>query len=221
MTKKRVVIVDDHSMFIQGLSLVIDNQPGFEVAGFATNARESLALIARESPDLALVDLNLGDEDGLDLIARIRDLYPAVKSLALSMRNERYWAERALASGARGYVMKEEAASTLLEAMNTVLEGRVWLSAAEQSRIIDAAYSSPRADRMGIRTDMTDGLTTRQLQILRLLGKGHGTVEIAEELSISRKTVESHKEQLKLKLKCGSSQELLRLAIEWGSRPGA
>ncbi len=218
MMRKRVVIVDDHSMFIQGLTMVIGNRGGFEVAGYATNAREALALVAREKPDLALVDLNLGEDDGLELIARLRTLHPGTRTLALSMRNERYWAERALASGARGYVMKEEAASTLLEAMNAVLDGRVWLSAAEQSRIIDAAYSSPRADRQGVRPDVAEGLTTRQLQILRLLGKGHGTIEIAEELSISRKTVESHKEQLKLRLKCGSSQELLRLAIEWGSR---
>lgn len=213
MKQCRIVLVDDHAIFIQGLSLLITSRQEFSVTGYATNTAAALELIAGEKPDLAIVDLNLGEEDGLELITMIAKNYPDMKILVLSMLQERYYAERSLAAGARGYVMKDAAADTLISAMKTVLAGKIWLSESEQERYIDSLYQ-PRSPGSG-RQNPLDTLSNRQLQIFRLLGSGHSTAEIAEQLVISVKTVDAHKEQLKKKLDCASAQELLRLAIAW------
>ncbi len=213
MKQYRIVIVDDHAIFIQGLSLLIEAQRDFVVAGSATTTASALELIASGNPDMAIMDLNLGDEDGLELIKTVSEKYPDIHILVLSMLQERYYAERSLAAGARGYVMKDAAADTLISAMRTVLSGKVWLSDSEQNRYIDSLFH-PRSPGSS-RKNPLETLSDRQLQIFRLLGTGHSTPEIAERLGIRVKTVEAHKEQLKKKLDCVSAQELLRLAIAW------
>lgn len=213
MKQYRIVIVDDHAIFIQGLSLLIEAQRDFVVAGSATTTASALELIASGNPDMAIMDLNLGDEDGLELIKTVSEKYPGIHILVLSMLQERYYAERSLAAGARGYVMKDAAADTLISAMRTVLSGKVWLSDSEQNRYIDSLFH-PRSPGSS-RKNPLETLSDRQLQIFRLLGTGHSTPEIAERLGIRVKTVEAHKEQLKKKLDCVSAQELLRLAIAW------
>lgn len=215
MTKKRLIIIDDHPIFIQGVSLVIDGSGTFAVVGQAANREEALLLAETEKPDIAIVDLNLGDEDGLELIKVFHDRYPRLVTVVLSMMSERCYAERCLAAGARGYIMKDEASSVLIEALTTIASGGVWLSDSERARYIDARFDpAPSRDRSD-RDSSLATLSDRQLQIMQLLGKGFGTIDIAERLSISRKTVEAHKDQLKKKLGCSSVQELIRLAIEW------
>lgn len=215
MTKKRLIIIDDHPIFIQGVSLVIDGSGTFAVVGQAANRAEALLLAETEKPDIAIVDLNLGDEDGLELIKVFHDRYPRLVTVVLSMMGERCYAERCLAAGARGYIMKDEASSVLIEALTTIASGGVWLSDSERARYIDARFDpAPSRDRSD-RDSSLATLSDRQLQIMQLLGKGFGTIDIAERLSISRKTVEAHKDQLKKKLGCSSVQELIRLAIEW------
>lgn len=213
MKKYRVIVIDDHAIFIQGLSLLIEGQRDFSVTGSATSAAEGEALIAAQQPELAIIDLNLGDEDGLELIVDIAKKHPSTRILVLSMLQERYYAERSLAAGARGYVMKDAAADTLITAMRTVLAGKIWLSDSEQERYIDSLYQ-PRSPGSAGRNPL-ETLSNRQLRVFRLLGSGHSTLEIAEMLAISVKTVDAHKEQLKKKLDCPSAQELLRLAIAW------
>ena len=126
---------------------------------------------------------------------------------------ERYYSERCLAAGAKGYVMKDAAADTVIRALKTVLEGKIWLSEDEQKRYIDSHFKEPQQKQDS--KSLMDSLSDRQLQIMRLIGQGNGTLEIAQMLSISTKTVDAHKEQLKKKLNCSTSQELLRLAISW------
>lgn len=213
MKQYHIVVIDDHAIFIQGLSLLIDGQRDFHVTGSATNAAAGENLIAEQKPDMAIIDLNLGDEDGLDLIKSIAEKFPETRILVLSMLQERYYAERSLAAGARGYVMKDAAADTLISAMRTVLSGKVWLSDSEQTRYIDSLFQSRTQGTT--RKNPLETLSNRQLQIFRMLGRGHSTLEIAQILSISTKTVDAHKEQLKKKLDCVSAQELLRLAISW------
>lgn len=213
MKQFRIAVIDDHAIFIQGLSLLIEAEKEFCVIGYATTSAAGEKLIDEQKPDLVIVDLNLGDEDGLDLIKKLSDTYPDIRLLVLSMLQERYYAERSLAAGARGYVMKEAAADTLINAMRTILNGKIWLSEDEQKRYIDSVFQS-RAQTAS-RKNPLETLSDRQLQIFRMMGKGHGTLEIAEKLSISKKTVDAHKEQLKKKLNCTSVQELLRLAIAW------
>ena len=188
--KHKIVIIDDHIIFIQGLSLLIESDKDFSVTGSATNSH-----------------------DGLELIKSISVKFPKTKVLVLSMMQERYYSERCLAAGAKGYVMKDAAADTVIRALKTVLEGKIWLSEDEQKRYIDSHFKEPQQKQDS--KSLMDSLSDRQLQIMRLIGQGNGTLEIAQMLSISTKTVDAHKEQLKKKLNCSTSQELLRLAISW------
>lgn len=213
MNKNRIVIIDDHEIFIQGLSFLIGRQNDFEVVGTALNFFDAEKLVKKLQPDLAIIDLNLGDKDGLELIQLFTEKYPRTKILVLSMMEERYYAQRCLACGARGYIMKAMAADTVISAIKTVLAGKIWLSDTEQSRYINSLFYQPGQNLAG--KDLIKTLTNRQLQIFRMLGSGQGTIEIANALSLSSKTVEAHKEQLKKKLNCKSAQELLQLAISW------
>lgn len=213
----RIALIDDHPIFLQGLRMILDKQARYSVVGEAGNISGAMELLEKKAPDLAVVDLNLGNEDGLELIKLIRKHFPGVKTIVLSMLNERYYAERSLTAGARGYIMKEEAADTLITAIQTVMDGNIWLSPAEQSRCLEAMFSHSRSSR-GDRLSLVGDLSDRQLQILMLMGKGNSTVQIAEKLFISRKTVEAHKGQMKEKLKCASARELNQLAIEWVAR---
>lgn len=213
MNKNRIVIIDDHEIFIQGLSFLIGRENDFEVVGTALNFFDAEKLVKKLQPDLAIIDLNLGDKDGLELIQLFTEKYPRTKILVLSMMEERYYAHRCLACGARGYIMKAMAADTVISAIKTVLAGKIWLSDTEQSRYINSLFYQPGQNLAG--KDLIKTLTNRQLQIFRMLGSGQGTIEIANALSLSSKTVEAHKEQLKKKLNCKSAQELLQLAISW------
>lgn len=218
MDKYSILLVDDHPIFLQGLELVIESFNEFTVVGCAHNSKEALDLIRLKKPQLAIVDLNLGNEDGLELIRQIDKEFPLCKCLVLSMLEEQHYAERALLAGAKGYITKDEVAEILLEAIKRVQGGEIWLSKKEKERHINAFFSN-RAKISGAKESiMVDKLSDRQLRIFSLIGKGFGTIEIAEELSISRKTVEAHKSHIKEKLWCKSSRDLLQMAIEWSNR---
>ncbi|MFW5685220.1 MAG: response regulator [Spirochaetota bacterium] len=215
MPRTSVLIVEDHPLFSEGLAHLIDSQPLYTVVGEARNSDEARRMLAEKRPNLAIVDLYLGDEDGLELIKDLRSLDRSLLILVLSMRDERYYAERALRAGANGYIMKEEAGSMVLDAVKTVVAGKVWLSPAERERLADSeadgTFSGDGRDWLASLSKLSD----RQLQIFSLIGKGLGTIEIASQLKLSTKTVDTHKEHLKSKLHCGSTQELRQLAIEW------
>ena len=218
MSSVSVIIVDDHPIFIQGLKIILDSNKDYNVVGEAGDGKTAFQQIAEKKPDLVIVDLNLGNEDGLDLIKQIKKLYPEMKTLVLSMLDERNYAERALLAGARGYIMKEETADVLLSALDTVIAGEIWLSPREKSRYLDALFSSGRKSAGNTPQSLLESLSDRQLLVLSLMGKGLGTLDIAEKLFISPRTVEAHKDQIKKKLRCKSSQELLQFAIEWANR---
>ena len=215
MPATKVLIIEDHPIFSKGLAQLISVQQIYTVVGEAKNKAESMEILAKENPELAIVDLNLGDEDGLDLIQQMHASYPKLVILVLSMHDERFYAERALKAGARGYIMKEEAGSKVIEAIQTVLSGKIWLSEQEKKREQEGAV-------LGGNTHTADDdiatLSNRQLQIFTLIAKGLGTVEIAAKLNLSAKTVDTHKEHMKIKLHCNTSQELRQFAIEWSSR---
>ena len=214
--KYTVLIIDDHPLFSRGLSQLIETQEAYKVTGMAKNHDEAMKMVNELSPDLAIVDLNLGQEDGLELIKDILSVKPETKVLVLSMHDERYYAERALKAGAKGYIMKEEAESSVSTAINTVMNGQIYLSANEQKRQDELAKNqSAKKDKEPF--DLISTLSDRQLQIFTLSGKGLGTVEIAEKLTLSIKTIDTHKENMKNKLHCESSAELRKMAIEWAS----
>ncbi len=209
-----VLIIDDHPLFSRGLSQLIETQKDYKVTGIAKDHDEAIKMLNELSPDLAIVDLNLGQEDGLELIKDILALKPQTKILVLSMHDERYYADRALKAGAKGYIMKEEAESNVSTAINTVMQGKIYLSQAEQKRHDELALNK-NSNNNSEPIDLVATLSDRQLQIFTLLGKGLGTVEIAEKLKLSIKTIDTHKENMKEKLNCESAAELRKMAIEW------
>ena len=192
-----VIIIDDHPLFSRGLSQLIETQ------------------MDNTKPDLAIVDLNLGQEDGLELIKDIIVIHPQTKILVLSMHDERFYAERAIKAGAKGYIMKEEAESQVINAIKTVNNGEIYLSENEKARIKELSQGT-NSDSGHF--DSISTLSDRQLQIFTLVGKGLGTVEIAKKLNLSIKTIDTHKENIKAKLHCASSAELRQMAIEWTNK---
>ena len=209
-----VIIIDDHPLFSRGLAQLIETQESFKVSGMAKNRNEALELLGKVTPDLAIVDLNLGQEDGLELIKDIVIIHPKTKILVLSMHDERFYAERALKAGAKGYIMKEEAETQVIDAIKTVVKGEIYLSEAEKKRINNDIFQEASKESF----DLISTLSDRQLQIFTLIGKGIGTVEIANKLNLSIKTIDTHKENIKAKLHCASSGELRQMAIEWTNR---
>ncbi len=210
-----VIIIDDHPLFSRGLSQLIETQKDYKVIGMAKDRNEALSLLDTTTPDLAIVDLNLGQEDGLELIKDIIVIHPQTKILVLSMHDERFYAERAIKAGAKGYIMKEEAESQVINAIKTVTNGEIYLSENEKNRIKELSQGTTSESG---NFDSISTLSDRQLQIFTLVGKGLGTVEIAKKLNLSIKTIDTHKENIKAKLHCASSAELRQMAIEWTNR---
>jgi DNA-binding NarL/FixJ family response regulator len=219
MSITRVLIIEDHPLFSKGLASLIISQHLFMIVGEARNSAEARELLKTRKVDLVILDLNLGDEDGLELIGEFKTLAPDIRILVLSMHDERYYAERALRAGAHGYIMKAEAGNKVFDAIKTVMAGKVYLSAAGHERLFGAASGAVQNalpdQKTADRQVPVKELSTRQLQIFSLIGKGLGTAEIAAKLELSPKTVDAHKEHIKQKLRCSSSRELRRLAVEW------
>jgi two-component system, NarL family, response regulator NreC len=203
-----VLIVEDHPIFLKGLHQLLASESGFTIVAEASNCKDAMAFLASKKPSLILVDLTLGDESGLDLIKDVKAASPGVRILVLSMHDERFYAERALAAGAHGYCMKEEAADHIMEALRTVAVGKTWLSPRFRERSAD--YSQEAGWISSVHK-----LSDREFQVFTLIGKGLGTVEIAAKLNLSAKTIDTHKENIKLKLHCATSQDLRQYAIEW------
>lgn len=206
-----VFIIDDHPLFSRGLAQLIETQADYKVIGMVKDSIAALDFLKDKKPALIILDLNLGQEDGLDLIKKILDIDSSLRILVLSMHDERFYSERAIAAGAKGYIMKEEAESQVITAITTVISGNIYLSENEKERIAHKSKDTITDDI----TQLISPLSDRQLQILTLIGKGLGTTDIAQMLDLSIKTIDSHKENMKSKLHCANTAELRQLAIEW------
>ena len=205
------MLVDDHPIVRQGLSELIGHQEDMTVSGEAENVATALAIIDKEQPDLAVVDISLKDSSGIELIKDIKIRYPNVKVLVLSMHDEAFYAERVLRAGAKGYVTKGEPAETVLAAIRKIIGGEIHLSEQMSSRMLAKFVEGP-AKAGGLPAER---LTDRELQVFEMIGHGISTRQIAEDLHLSIKTVESHRENIKSKLKLQNATELLRHAIQW------
>jgi len=215
----KIIIVDEHPLFIRGLASLIESKPEYKVVAEASNLNDAVAMARKGKPDLAIVEINLGNDSGMDLILRLKSQNPGIAILVLSMYDERYYAERVLRLGARGYIMKTEAAGKVLDAIRTITSGKVYLSDTERERILEAITGENQRGGKDW-TISVRKLSDRELQIFSCIGKGLGTIEIANKFNLSTKTIDTHKDHIKLKLHCNSSQELRRLAIEWANHPG-
>ncbi len=207
----RVMLVDDHPLVRRGLRELIDDKPDLEVCGEAADANQALELLDQVNPDLMVVDISLGGVSGLDLIKRVRARNHEVKMLVSSMHDDQLYAERALRAGATGYVNKNEDPDRLLEAIQVVLKGGTFFSEAVTTRLLQQAVGNQAGQ-----TDSPIGqLSNRELQVYEFIGQGLSTREIAGRLHLSVKTIESHREKIKAKLKLKSGVELNRHAIQW------
>ena len=203
----RVVIVDDHPIVRKGLTQLLNEQPDLAVCGEADSPAAALALIDAERPDIALVDLSLGQDSGLELVKTVSASHRDIRLLVLSMRDEMLFAERALQAGASGYIMKNEAVRDLLTAVRRVLGGKTYVSERVTARILAG---------MGRRSHETlsiERLTDRERQVLDLIGRGVATRDIAKRLEVSVRTVESHCAHIKEKFGLRNARELVRFAV--------
>jgi len=204
-------VVDDHPIVRQGLALLIDQEPDLVVCGAAEEAESALAAIATSRPDVLVLDISLPGPDGIDLLKTIRSIDPNLPVLVLSMHDETTYAERALRAGANGYIMKQEATENVLVALRRILRHELYLSERIANRMLRQIVSGgPAAEQAPIAR-----LSDRELEVFRLIGAGLGTRQIAEDLRISIKTVESYQAHIKEKLELQSSRDLVQRAIEW------
>jgi DNA-binding NarL/FixJ family response regulator len=206
----RVFIVDDHPIVRQGLAMMIDAEDDLQVCGHAEEAQTALQAIVECKPDILIVDISLNGPDGLELVKHVRTVFAELPILVLSMHDEATYAERALRARANGYIMKQEATEKVLVAIRRILNGEIYLSDRMANKVLQQYMGGLPAGQSRIR-DLSD----RELEVFRLIGDGHGTRQIADELHLSMKTVETYLAHIKEKLLLRTGRELVQQAIFW------
>ncbi len=209
-----VMIVDDHPIVRQGLRQLINREKDLQVCSEASDIKEARDVLKSITPDVIILDLSLKNSDGLELIKDIRGRDQRLPVLVLSMHDEAIYAERLLGAGANGYIMKQAAAEQLLTALRRVLTGGVYVSEAVGATMIEKYAASGRSRP----SDPFNDLSNRELQVLNLVGRGQTTREVAENLNLSVKTVESHRQRIKKKLGLQTASQLVQYAVNWYSR---
>ncbi|KIE58043.1 LuxR family transcriptional regulator [Methylacidiphilum kamchatkense Kam1] len=209
--KIKVFIVDDHPIVREGIAQLLSKEKNIIVCGEASNAYDGFEKIGKTLPDVAIINLSMPGKNGLELIRDIRFAYPNVSNLVFSMHDEMIYAERALKAGARGYVMKTEGVEKLIEAIYKVSRGEIAVS----PRVSNEIISNISSKNQKTINNPTQLLSNREFEIFQLIGKGLGIRQIAEQLHISIKTVESYRSSIKEKLKIKSTEELVHYAVSW------
>ena len=208
---QRILLVDDHPMVRERLAEVIQREPDLTVCGEAEDRATALERIAATHPHLAIVDLTLKQSHGIELIKDIRSQHPGVLILVVSMHDELLHAERVIRAGAHGYITKQEATRKIMLAIRTVLGGGVYLGEKVAARIAAGAVGSPRVDGSLPIAQLSD----RELVVFEKLGQGHGTRQIAEDLHLDMRTIETYRARIKEKLNLKDANDLLQHAIRW------
>jgi DNA-binding NarL/FixJ family response regulator len=214
----RVLIVEDHPMFREHLIQLITRELGVVVCGEADNNRDAMAMLEKEKPDIAIVDLTLrGGSSGLELLKDIKALGLEVQVLVLSMHDEDLYAERALRAGARGYITKNEASSEVVKAIRCVLAGEIYASHRVTARLLQRMSQKKTSSNLaGVET-----LADRELEVFQMLGRGKSTKDIATALNLGESTVETYRARIKDKLQLRSAAELYLRAGQWVRDNGA
>jgi DNA-binding NarL/FixJ family response regulator len=211
--KRRVFVVDDHPIFRLGLSKLVGFEQDLAVCGEANNTVQALDALRHTEADVVVVDISLPGANGMELVKSLRAEHPKLPLLVLSAHDENLYALRALRAGASGFLMKRESESSFIPALRAVLAGKIWVSSIFGQQLI---YKIARGGENG--GSPLDALTDRELEILRLVGEGKASSQIAESLHLSVKTVECHRLHVKEKLNLKTAGELARFAVEWVSQ---
>ncbi len=208
--KHKIYILDDHPIVIEGLKKVIEPQEDMQVVGASEDANAALQQMAKLKPDIVVLDITLKDRSGVDVIKKIRTSLPSTQVLVYSMHDENVYAERCLRAGAMGYLMKSEGAARLLQGIRQIISGSFFFSANLIGSIVSGG-----GPRTGSRGEPGRLLSDRQLEVFEMVGRGFDSHEIAEKLSLSAKTVDAHKANIRQKLGLASARELLMEAVRW------
>jgi len=207
----QILIVDDHPIFRMGMAELLNQEEDFFVCAVAENLVGARKALAEHQPDMAIVDITLAGDNGLDLVKEITSKKLCSAVLVLSMHDEAVWAERAIRAGAKGYIMKREASESVISALRNIREGRLHVSASMMSLFLDKLHVKP--DAQGAPT--VDILTDRELEVFRLIGAGLPTREIAKQMTLGVKTIGTYRDRIKQKLGIKSGAELIRRAVLW------
>jgi DNA-binding NarL/FixJ family response regulator len=209
--RKRVFLVDDHPVLRKGLVRLIDSKPGFVVCGEASTAVDAMAAIRELKPQLVVADIGLPGASGIELTKTIRSEFPNIPVLILSMHEEALYATRALRAGAMGYIVKQDAIDNIVTALQHTLEGTRYLSPGIAAQL----QQNDGNDQPVSSHDLVNLLTDRELEIFEFIGKGRDVREISKALNVSPKTVETHRTNIKEKLKLKNSRQVARVALQW------
>lgn len=209
-----VLVVDDHALVRYALVRMLESTPDFHCCGEASGVASAHAAMKLHLPEVVLLDLSLGDGDGFTLIGEWKRAFPALKILVISRHDEVVYAERSLRAGADGYVTKEESSAEVLRAIRQIARGLRYVSECLTAQVARRLAEPPQhSGREGI-----EALSNRELQVFRLLGEGRNNKAIAEQLKLSPKTVETHRDSIKRKLGLPDSVSLIRHAANWSDR---
>jgi DNA-binding NarL/FixJ family response regulator len=207
----KILVIDDHPLVREWLANLIKQWPDFRICGETGNVAEALQLVNLTNPDIAIVDISLASGSGIELIKNIKVSHADVIVLVLSMHDELLYAERALRAGASGYIMKSEATHKIFQAINSLLEGSMFVSDKVTEQMAKKYVLNKTTDSKSPLEQLSD----RELEVFQLLGSGYNTRQIAEQLHLGFKTVQGYCARIKVKLNLTTATELLREAIRW------
>lgn len=208
----KILLADNHRLFCEGLRTLFAHQPGVEIVGEASNGRMAVRLARELSPDLVVMDIGMPELNGMDATRQIRSELPGIKVLAVSMHSDRQYVAGMLSAGASGYVVKDSAFAELAQAVQVVMNGGRYLSPEIVGIVVDD-YVERLTPAPG---SALGKLSEREREVLQLMAEGHATAAIAARLHVSRKTVETHRKNIMIKLELHSVAELTKFAVREG-----
>lgn len=213
--KKKVLLADDHEVVTDGLEKILADIDDFQVVAVARNGKETIQKVEELKPDIAIIDIGMPGISGVAATRQIKDKFPEIKVVILSVYSRRQIVLDALKAGASGYILKCEASQDILSALKAIARGEQFISPSIMGLLIDLATHPEQRKQ----TDIKELLTSREIEIIKLISEGHSSSEIADKLYVAKRTVEAHRANIMRKLKIHSIAELIKIAIAEGIIP--
>ena len=209
--KTQILIVDDHPVVREGLTTIINHEKNLNICGEADDAHEALKAVTELKPDVVIADISLKNSDGIELTKNIKAIHPKLPVIVLSVHDESVYAERALLAGAKAYLMKDAVSENIVTAIRTVLSGEIYVSNTISKKFLHKIAR----DKTGTTKTPIEKLSDREFEVFRLIGEGLKASQIAMQLHLSTKTIETYRSRIKEKLNLPNAAELLQYSIKW------